>query len=61
VTAAAPSSGFQLQAPRVLHVVAGLLVTDASVMPTITSGNTHSPTLMIAERAARWLVEEASR
>ena len=35
--------------------VAGLRIADASVMPTITSGNTNSPTLMIAERAADWL------
>jgi choline dehydrogenase len=34
----------------------GLVIADASVMPTITSGNTNSPTLMIAERAAEWLL-----
>ena len=37
--------------------VRGLRIADASVMPSITSGNTNAPTLMIAERAASWLLQ----
>ena len=42
-------------------IIAGLRVVDAGVMPTITSGNTNSPTLMVAEKAAEWIKADAQR
>ena len=39
--------------------VRGLRVVDAGAMPVITSGNTNSPTLMMAEKAAEWIVADA--
>ena len=39
--------------------IAGLRVVDAGAMPTITSGNTNSPVLMMAKEAAEWIVRDA--
>jgi len=40
-------------------LIRGLRVVDAGAMPAITSGNTNSPTLMLAEKAAAWVIADA--
>ncbi len=40
-----------------VYGVEGLMVADASVMPTITSGNTNAPSVLIGERGAAFLLE----
>jgi len=50
-----PAQGAVTDSRGSVHGIDGLTIADASIMPTIPTGTTNVPTIVVAEHIARWL------